>query len=111
LIDGRFGDGGGNRFAVSTTVSIVGDQIAIGFQIAIELVERACQLAPLETFRQALIALDWLDLRDAVMGVDALDASISSARWTPSLPVGVSSLRLILVKYRLKRTQSNLRIH
>jgi len=59
---------------------MVGDQIAIGFQMAIELVERACQLAPLETLRQALIALDWLDLRDALMGVDALNASISSAR-------------------------------
>jgi hypothetical protein len=43
---------------VSTTIPIVGNEVAIGLQVAIEFVERARQLAPLGTFRNSLVVLD-----------------------------------------------------
>jgi putative transposase len=35
---------------VSTTITIVGDQVAIGFQVVIQFVERACELATFGAF-------------------------------------------------------------
>jgi hypothetical protein len=43
---------------MSTTIPIVGDEVAIRFKVVIEFVERACQLAPLGTFRNTLVVLD-----------------------------------------------------
>jgi hypothetical protein len=67
LIDGRFGDRRRNRFAVSATISIVGNEIAIRLQVVIQLVQRACQLATFGTFCNSLVVLDELD-----QGFDAL---------------------------------------
>jgi len=39
LIDGGLSDRGGNRFAVAAAVSIVGSEMAIGFQLGREVVE------------------------------------------------------------------------
>jgi len=50
LIDGGFGDRRCNRFAVSTAVTVIGNELAIGLQVVTQFVERACQLAPLGTF-------------------------------------------------------------
>jgi hypothetical protein len=43
---------------VSTTVTIVGNEVAIRLQVVIELVERACQLATFGTFRNSFVVLD-----------------------------------------------------
>jgi hypothetical protein len=47
------------RFALSTTITIVGDEAAIGFKIFIKLVGRACELAKFGTFRNSLVVLEW----------------------------------------------------
>jgi hypothetical protein len=46
---------------MSTTIPIVGDEVAIGLQVVIEFIERARQLALLGTYRNTFVELDELD--------------------------------------------------
>jgi hypothetical protein len=46
---------------VSTAVTVIGNELAIGLQVVIEFAERACQLALLGTFQNTLVVLDKLD--------------------------------------------------
>jgi hypothetical protein len=80
LIDGGFGNRGGNRLGVSAAIAIVGNQVAIGFKIVIELIERANELATFGTFRNTVVVLDSLD-----QCVDTLQALVDVT--VPEIPL------------------------
>ncbi len=74
LVDRGLGDRGGYGFAVVAAVCIVGNELAIGFQIGRELVERPGQFLPFGPVLNPRVMLDEFDQR-----VEPLKASMDIA--------------------------------
>jgi hypothetical protein len=81
LVDGGFGERGGDRLTGSVAFAVVGDALGVGPQVAVELAHRGQQLA-----RLALVGLQDLQIADQPVdgGQGAEDVAVPQKPFQPA---------------------------